>query len=300
MAETPRRAHEPVPPDDAARSSGAARPAGRFAAGPLALIVVAVIACLLLGMWQWGRFQDRLAEARQLETMARAAPVPLDRIAAPLPTDQAWRPVAVRGTYCASADCVLYVRGRVEQGDVGLWQLVPLRTEQGTTVLVVRGWVPEGPDGSIPSDPPPIPGGEVTVTARIRPAEPTLPSRSDPPGQAQTVTPPVIASRLSLPGPVREDAYLVAEAESPQPASRPRPIALPEPSLGPHLAYAVQWWLFALAIPVGVVVTRRRNARDREDAPTSAAHRDRAPSRRAPTRRTPSDEEAEDALLDGR
>jgi cytochrome oxidase assembly protein ShyY1 len=32
------------------------------------------------------------------------------------------------------------------------------------------------------------------------------------------------------------------------------------------MAYAVQWWLFAAAVPVGWVVLARREARDRAQA----------------------------------
>lgn len=56
-------------------------------------------------------------------------------------TDE-WTPVTLHGSYCTSDDCVLYVRNRQLEGQVGFWQLAPFTTEDGTTMLVVRGWVP--------------------------------------------------------------------------------------------------------------------------------------------------------------
>jgi hypothetical protein len=68
----------------------------------------------------------------------------------------------------------------------------------------------------------------------------------------------------TLHGPVL-GGYLQLTATSPEPG-RGQPEQIPEPdhsSIGPHMAYAVQWWLFAAAVPVGWVVLVRRERRDR-------------------------------------
>lgn len=47
---------------------------------------------------------------------------------------------------------------------------------------------------------------------------------------------------------------------------------IPEPdhdSIGPHMAYAVQWWLFTAGVPVGWVILVRREKRDRAAARAS-------------------------------
>ncbi|HEX5950122.1 MAG TPA: hypothetical protein VFZ96_03895, partial [Actinomycetota bacterium] len=46
------------------------------------------------------------------------------------------------------------------------------------------------------------------------------------------------------------------------------PVVVPRPELdeGPHLSYAVQWFIFATIALVGFVVLARREARDRDDA----------------------------------
>lgn len=58
------------------------------------------------------------------------------------------------------------------------------------------------------------------------------------------------------------------EQTGPEPAGgTPEPI--PEPdhdSIGAHMAYAVQWWLFTAGVPVGWVILVRREKRDRQAA----------------------------------
>jgi cytochrome oxidase assembly protein ShyY1 len=55
------------------------------------------------------------------------------------------------------------------------------------------------------------------------------------------------------------------ELASSVPAAGASPEALPEPEhsdIGPHMAYAVQWWLFTSLVPVGLVVLARREAKE--------------------------------------
>src|SRR5699024_12829500 len=97
-------------------------------------------------LWQFGRYEGKLEQAEVVRSNYDAAPVPLDQVlpehGAPLPAAEEWTPVTLQGSYCVSEDCVLYVRNRQLSGRVGFWQLAPSRTDDGTTVLVVRGWVP--------------------------------------------------------------------------------------------------------------------------------------------------------------
>ena len=50
---------------------------------------------------------------------------------------------------------------------------------------------------------------------------------------------------------------------------RGSPELIPDPEhgdIGPHMAYAIQWWLFSAGIPVGWVILVRRERRDRAEA----------------------------------
>ena len=226
-----------------------------------------------------------------------------------------WSPVEMQGSYCTDPGCVLYVRNRQLSGEVGFWQLAPFRAEDGTTLLVVRGWVPQDSEESVPASPSPVPDGEITVTARLRPAEPVL-DRVPPEGQAHSVNPTQIAQQLDL-----DADALVAGAfgelatEQPE-AERPQALEAPETGLGPHLSYAFQWWIFALFFPGALVVRLRRQLQDldEEDAAREAdgpsgsdstprersarARTDHRPRRAVHAPRRGQDEEEEDALID--
>ncbi|WP_114854793.1 SURF1 family protein [Brachybacterium sp. YJGR34] len=284
----------------------------------LGLLVVLLLAavCVVLGMWQFHRYEDKRDAAAVVETHYGAEPVALEEVLATpqstLSAEDDWTPVALRGEYCTAEDCVLYVRNRTLGGDVGFWQLAPFRSEDGVTLLVVRGWVPEGEGASAPLDPPAVPAGEHLVTVHLRPAEPAL-DREIPEGQAHSVNPPQIGELLG------EDestlvthAYGVLETEEPS-AERPEPLPEPDTSLGPHLSYAVQWWVFAAFFPAALVYRVRKQIQDLDALEQDAADEDTAPAeqdavtarshphrpRRAHrTRRRGQDEEEEDALID--
>ncbi|CAM5229413.1 SURF1-like protein [Streptomyces badius] len=66
------------------------------------------------------------------------------------------------------------------------------------------------------------------------------------------------------------------EQTEPEPSGElPEQIAPPDDSsIGAHMAYAVQWWLFVAAVPVGWIILVRREKRDREEAAASNATAD--------------------------
>lgn len=309
----------------------------------LGLVIVLLLAavCVSLGMWQYGRYEDKRDRAAVIESNYDFSPVPLDEAmpdpAAALPEEQVWTPVQMQGTYCTDPGCVLYVRNRLIGGEVGFWQLVPFRAEDGTTLMVVRGWVPEDSDSSTPADPPPVPEGELTVTARLRTAEPVL-DRPQIEGQAHSVNPTQISAQLGLEAEsVVVGAYGELAAEDPE-AERPQSLPSPDTGLGPHLSYAFQWWIFALFFPGALIFRLRRQFQDlaadeaaaegaspgegddgregaddptdphattappaRSAAPSRPGARDttdQRPRRAVRTRRRGQDEEEEDALID--
>lgn len=234
----------------------------------LLLVTLAATVCLGLGRWQWHRFEERRAEAAVIEANYDADPVALSRLlptpGSTLAAEDDWQRVELRGEYCTDPGCVLYVRNRQYGGATGFYQLVPFRAEDGTVLLIVRGWVDSQDSASQPDDPAPVPAGELTLTARVRPAERVL-DRERPEGQVHSINPQQIAADLPLDGEMVTGAYAVLDAEQPESA---RPIALPAPdtSLGPHLSYTVQWVLFAIFFPAALVYVLRRRLQDERDA----------------------------------
>ncbi|UVY82936.1 SURF1 family protein [Brachybacterium sp. NBEC-018] len=234
----------------------------------LLIVLLCAAICVGLGLWQYGRFETKRDAAAVIAENYSADPVPLAEAlpdpAQPLAASERWRVVEMTGSYCTDPGCVLYVRNRPLNSQVGFWQLVPFTAEDGTALLVVRGWVPAQETASQPLDPPAVPTGTTTVTVRMRPAEGTV-DRQDPPGQVQTVTPEAIAGKL--PADVGESlvtgAYGELAAEDPE-AARPQALESPDTSLGPHLSYAFQWWIFALFFPAALVYRTRRLIQDAE------------------------------------
>lgn len=220
----------------------------------VALLVAAVFAavCVLLGRWQYGRYEDRSYHAELVRTSYSAPPVPLDDVlpagAGPLPDDQVWRHVEARGEYDVTAQQL--VRNRPQNITYGFEVLVPLVLSDGTAILVDRGWVPNAERADVLPEVPPAPSGPVTVTGWLRQGEAQL-GRDEVPGQLASIDLPA-AERAT--GHLLRPAYLVLEAEqvpgggTPE---RPQPLIEPDTDLGPHFAYALQWWF---AAPLGFVL----------------------------------------------
>ncbi|MEO3814372.1 SURF1 family protein [Sphaerisporangium sp. B11E5] len=256
----------------------------------LHVLVLVLIPCfVLLGRWQFGRFEDRSAASDLAGRNLAAAPVPLEQIDRPgadVPADLRFRGVTVTGTYDPAHE--LLVRRRVQNGMPGYYVLTPLVTPGGPAVLVNRGWVPMGPTAETPPEVPPPTTGEVSVTGRLRQAEtedstgisdlPGLPA-----GQVLLIDTPGIAKRL--PYPVFGGFVELAE-QRPAAASAPEPV--PEPDTGSggglNLAYGVQWWLFIGIAIGGWVMLIRREARDlREGTQDEPGDTSAAPSAAART-----------------
>jgi cytochrome oxidase assembly protein ShyY1 len=145
-------------------------------------------------------------------------------------------------------------------------------TDDGPALLLVRGWVPRGPSAESLPDVPAPPDGTVTVTARIRPSEPASTTGEPPPGQVTRIDVSSIAT--TLPYDVY-GGYGEVVAEDPPPRRSPERLPEPEPSEGPHLAYAFQWYLFAALALGGYGLLARREEADRR---TGVRREARAPA----------------------
>jgi cytochrome oxidase assembly protein ShyY1 len=229
----------------------------------LAGAILASTACVILGIWQLHRFEHKHSNNSLITRNLSATPVPaarLVRAGRPLDPQDQWRLVRFSGTYDGSHQ--LLVRNRPVEGSTGYLVLTPLVPARGPALLVDRGFVPAGQTAARPDHLPGAPAGEVTVVARLRVSEPPARAAAPPPGQVTRIDVPTITRRLPYPT-YGGFAELVQQTPAP-----PRALTLiPDPELsdGPHLAYMVQWWLFAFAPPVGFVVLARREAEDRRN-----------------------------------
>jgi cytochrome oxidase assembly protein ShyY1 len=245
-----------------------------------ALVAVAVAA----GFWQIDRLDTRRADnalitARMAEAPAEVSTViPLDASVAGDELDAVrYRPVLARGTYLV--DETVMVEHRTFNGAPGGWVLTPLLLEDGTAVVVNRGFIGFTRAGDLAAPDPP--SGEVVVEGLVQLSEQRgRMGAVDPAGGRVEALIRVdlgrIAAQLDVP---LRPAYVQLRASAP-PEPEPAPgapvlLALPAPDLGegPHLSYAVQWFIFATIGLVGYPLILRRVAQQeaRERAATLAA-----------------------------
>lgn len=243
--------------------------------------IAAAIIMTYLARWQLHRLEDKQAinasivAARTAQTQPVDAVLPATAKTNPTARDE-WRRVSVTGTYLA--DEIVLQRGRTNQGEVGFEMLVPLQSDEGSVVLVDRGWVQAPPEADKLPALPDIPSGQLTVTGWVRlsasdtGSTTTLVSIQGTP-TVRAISTGRLAAQLSLP---LRGGYVVAREESPKPAGTITRAGLPDLDEGPHLSYAVQWYLFSVMTLVGFGVFARREARDRRAAELGPADPDNA------------------------
>jgi surfeit locus 1 family protein len=142
----------------------------RFRPGLAATLftLIAVTIMVGLGTWQVERLAWKNALIERIESGMRAAPAPLPA-RVENPADWDFRRVSVTGQFLH--DHELDLAARSMNGRIGYQIVTPLKRDDGTLVLVNRGWVPlEKRDPA--SRPEGLPAGTVTVEGVARvPAE---------------------------------------------------------------------------------------------------------------------------------
>lgn len=136
-------------------------------------------------------------------------------------------------------------------------------------LLVNRGWIPsDGPtQTAFPKIPAP-PKGEITVTGRLMPDETTAASgiknlEGLPDRQVMLINSEQEAERL---GATVLGGYIAQTAPEPKGDSPELMGGNPgKEDAALNYAYAIQWWLFSIGVPIGWVVLVRRELRDRRE-----------------------------------
>jgi cytochrome oxidase assembly protein ShyY1 len=219
------------------------------------LLLVAV--CVRLGMWQLDRNEQRSERNEIIHSSAVAEPVPVETLSSPdteFEPNHEWRHVAVTGRY--DPDHQFLLRLRPLDGQRGVHVITPLILSSGDALLVNRGFYRS--DENIPDVPPP-PGGTVEALARLRSTEDSRDAGDPADGLIRSVNVAEIAETLPY-------SVHPAWAEIIEPVDDDL-IAIPEPEVdaGPHLSYAIQWFIFAVIGVTGFVLLIRTEAKGRRD-----------------------------------
>lgn len=237
------------------------------------LVVALVVTMVTLGFWQLRRLDEKrdhkaLVEARQEQPVAGVdAVVPSGAAVDDAAVDGVlYRRVRATGTY--EADDTVVVENRTVNGVSGAWVLTPLRLDDGRAVVVNRGFIRFDREGAIV--PPEPPAGRVTVEGLVFPSQrrgtfgPTDPvdgrlavlARVDLDRYAAQLDYELLPAYVQL---VTSDP-----GEPPAAAGVPELVALgpPVPDEGPHLSYAVQWFIFTTIAAGGYGLLLRKVARE--------------------------------------
>jgi surfeit locus 1 family protein len=220
------------------------------------------LGCIRLGFWQLERLSERRALNAQVLARLAEAPVPLEHL--PGNSTARFRRVTTTGTYDFANVFVLTTRTR--NGAPGVHIITPLRrVRSDTAVLVTRGWA-YTPDGMrvdlnvFREDSTAIVDGFVEEFSTATGAVST-------PSVERAVRRLDRDSLLArLPYPLAA-VVLVQQKDSGEftAVERGTPVRVQPPRLdeGPHLAYAIQWFGFAVVGIAGslVVLQRDRNRR---------------------------------------
>lgn len=233
----------------------------------LLMLPVAMALCVVAANWQYQRHVVRSAQEQRLAASQAASPVPLTSVLAPdtqLPADRRYTKVTATGQYEPTP---VLIRNRRQDGERGMWVVNPLQTVEGTTILVLRGWLAATPDNVSQPEVPAAPDGPVTVTGVLEPSE-----LKRGPGVLSNGEATSLDTAVLCPQPSCYQAYL--QMTSSQPPDVLPTVPVQGPGLGPHLGYAGQWLIFMLLLPIGFVILLRREAREQHsdaDAPTPSS-----------------------------
>jgi surfeit locus 1 family protein len=238
-------------------------------------VLACVVAFVNLGFWQLRRLDERRAYNSDVKAAEALPPAPLDDVlpagagatADDVDTVQ-YRAVTVSGTY--RPDQQVLVRNRSYDGSPGYWVLTPLVRDDGTAVVVNRGWVPYSysVDGPWTDFDPPT--GTVSVagmlrTPQVRASGGLVSSPKDPDTGVLRALSRVDVGRLQQQvGEPLVPAYVDLRTQDPaQDGTLPVPVPEPELSEGPHFGYAMQWFSFAILTCIVYPLLLRRHARRR-------------------------------------
>jgi len=224
------------------------------------VVVAAVAGMVWAGFWQLRRLDERQAFNATVEARATQSPVPLESLLAEITADPdalEWRPVVVTGSYLP--DETVTVVNKSQGGIAGTFAVTPMVLDNGTLVLIERGF--SSLSVADAAGIAPTPDGEVEVVGRLRPSQRRgtggLSDRSD---GALTEVQRIDIDRLApqMPADVLP-MYVELTASDPAEVDVLQPIAAPDLAEGPHLGYAVQWFIFSICVVVGWTLAVRRS-----------------------------------------
>jgi surfeit locus 1 family protein len=236
---------------------------GPSLARPVVLLAACALACagfVALGVWQLQRLAWKEALVARVERNVNAVPMPAPGRAdwAKVGAEDEYRRVKASGRFDFAHE--VQVAATTELGS-GYWVLTPLRTQDGSWLLVNRGFVPPELRGQVPRGPA---DGEVVGLLRFtEPGGRFLQANVPAAGRWYSRDVTSIAAAQGLTGAVAP--FFLDEVASAGTETRwPRPGLTVLRFRNDHLVYAVTWFALAAMMAAGfgyVLLDDRRRRR---------------------------------------
>jgi cytochrome oxidase assembly protein ShyY1 len=208
--------------------------------------------CVKLGAWQYERYQLRHELTEKIGTGLSTKPITLTVNNQKSAT--AWMNVAIEGKYEPQEQALF--RGHYFQDRYGLEVLsLFIPTDSSIPpIWVDRGWIETSSSAAATTPIPPPQSGEITVSGILKKYDEGSPSR----GALFALPAPRIGriDERTLQQTFSGETFFLylklrtqtPSIQSPSNGDQVQITPLTPPGEGPHLAYAIQWWLFALLI----------------------------------------------------
>ena len=213
---------------------------------PTVAVIAGMIFLARLGFWQLDRLDQRRAKNAALIAALESEPVDLNGVVLPddlVPLKD--RDVVAQGEFDFTYQGI--VKLQVFQGQPGVNLVVPLVLADGeTAVLVDRGWVPEDNNYAGYDEP-----GPQTINGYI-----ALTQTLNREGASSTLTDELAWYRVDIAAIQTQMPYKLLPVyikQAPDGANQQPPLRSERDvdlSEGPHLGYAVQWFLFSAILAV--------------------------------------------------
>ena len=223
----------------------------RYAFLKTLIALLLILLCLWAAQWQYHRGVDRHARNTLIIEQSLLPAVELGELTGNIDSFE-WRTISIQGVFDDKNQILL--RNRYSEGVYGFEQLTLFEFDQ-RKIWVDRGWIKAGSNATIPPQLQQTSDESVRITGRLR-LDSSLPQ-----GKffavANNAQRDLVSQLDARKGIQTEDFYIDLISVSDTAMNPDVPVELPEPSDGPHMAYALQWIFFAALVIYGRRLIRK-------------------------------------------
>jgi len=228
------------------------------------LVIVGAAVCVRLGIWQLDRLEQRRQFNAQFEEMRSAEPLNLNTAETDELTSMEWRKIKVTGEY--DFENQVAIRNQYHNGEYGYHLVTPVLFN-GKAILVDRGWIPA--DQSAPENWPQFDEADQAMVTGFIQLSQTLPNRGGDVVEVSPSKPRLEWYRVDIEAVQAQMPYHLLPVyllQSPGENNTTPPYRIEQEfdlSDGPHLGYAIQWFIFSAIL--GVMYVRYVTKKEAQD-----------------------------------